>query len=137
VPVRPDGKISTPLVNDVQAAGLTTDELKNVLTKELAEFVTTPDVTVVVSEINSKRIYVVGEVVRPTTIALTQDLRVLDAIAIAGGFNSFADKDDVRILREADSEMVEYRFDLGAYLAGKAPGSNLVLRPGDTIVVPD
>jgi polysaccharide export outer membrane protein len=137
VPVRPDGKISTPLVNDVQAAGLTTDELKNVLTRELAEFVTTPDVTVVVTEINSKRIYVVGEVVRPTTIPLTQDLRVLDAIAIAGGFNSFADRDDVHILREAGSELVEYRFDLGAYLAGKAPGSNLTLRPGDTIVVPD
>lgn len=137
VPVRPDGKISAPLVDDVQAAGLTTSELKKVLTERLAEYITAPDVTVVVVEVNSKRIYVVGEVVRPTTISLTQDLRVLDAIAISGGFNAFADKDDIRILRSAENGIMEYRFNVGAYLSGKAPGSNLFLRAGDTIVVPD
>lgn len=137
VPVRPDGKISAPLVDDVQAAGLTTTELKKVLTERLSEYITAPDVTVVVTQVNSKRVYVVGEVVRPTTVQLTQDLRVLDAIAIAGGFNAFADKNDIRILRSAGNGIVEYRFSLGAYLAGKAPESNLFLRPGDTIVVPD
>lgn len=137
VPVRPDGKISVPLVPKVQAAGLTTDELKQALTEKLSEYVTAPEVTVVVTEVNSKRVYVVGEVARPTTIPLTQDLRVLDAIAIAGGFNPFADKNDIRILRHSNGDRVEYRFNMDQYLDGDAPEANLVLRPGDTIVVPD
>lgn len=138
VPVRPDGKISTPLVNDVQAAGLTANELREVLTEALTEYVTAPDVTVMVIEIRSKNVQVVGEVARPSAVPLVSDLRALDAIAIAGGFSPFADKSDIRILRpNPDGSVVEYRFDYGAFLKGKQPGANLRLQPGDTIVVPD
>jgi len=137
VPVRPDGMISVPLLNDIQAAGLTPEELKELITGQLVEYVNNPDVTVVVTQVNSKRIYVIGEVVRSGAQPLNQDMRVLDAISVAGGFVQFAQKGDIKILRRSGGEIVEYRFDYGAYLKGNAPGTNMLLRPGDTIVVPD
>jgi polysaccharide export outer membrane protein len=138
VPVRPDGRISVPLVDDVQAAGLTTDELKLVLSEKLEEFVKNPEVTVIVTSINSKRIYIMGGINNQTSFNLTQDMRVLDAIASAGGFTTFADKDDVKILRRQGGGLVEYRFDYDAFVKGDAPlESNFLLQPGDTIVVPD
>jgi polysaccharide export outer membrane protein len=138
VPVRPDGKISVPLANDVQAAGLTANELKDVLTQSLAEFVAAPDVTVMVREIRSKNVHVLGEVQRPVEIPLVVDMRALEAISIAGGFSPYADKSDVRIFRpNPDGTVVEYRFNYNAFLKGKNPESNLRLQPGDTIVVPD
>lgn len=137
VPVRPDGMISVPLLNDIQAAGLTPEELKELITGQLVEYVNNPDVTVVVTQVNSKRIYVIGAVARSGTQPLNQDMRVLDAISVAGGFIQFAQKGDIKILRRSGGEIVEYRFDYGAYLKGNAPGSNMLLRPGDTIVVPD
>jgi polysaccharide export outer membrane protein len=138
VPVRPDGRISVPLLNDVQAAGLTTHELRETIATSLAEYVTAPDVTVIVAQVNSKRVYVVGEVARPAAIPLNVDMRVLDAIVVSGGFSPYADKDDVKILRRGtDGSLTEYRFDYGAFLKGKHPESNLRLQPGDTIVVSD
>ena len=136
-PVRPDGKISVPLLDDVQAEGLTTLELKEVLTRDLSEFVANPDVTVVVEAIGSKHVFVIGEVARSGPVPLGKDVRVLDAISTAGGFGPFADKKRVRIIRRSGSGEVEYRFNYDAYVAGKAPGTNLLLVPGDTIVVPD
>ena len=137
VPVRPDGMISVPLLNDIQAAGLTPEELKELITGQLVEYVNNPDVTVVVTQVNSKRIYVIGAVARSGAQPLNQDMRVLDAISVAGGFVEFARKGDIKILRRSGGEIVEYRFDYGAYLKGNAPGTNMRLRPGDTIVVPD
>ena len=138
VPVRPDGMISVPLINDVQAEGLTPEELKEVITRELAEYVTEPNVTVVVLAMNSRFVSVVGQVGQNTRVPLTRDLRVLEAIASAGGFGPFADKSDVRIVRRnADGTESEYRFDYNAYIRGRAPGTNIVLQHGDTIVVPD
>jgi polysaccharide export outer membrane protein len=138
VPVRPDGKISVPLLNDVQAAGLTPEELKELLTKQLAEYVANPDVTVVVISVLSKRVYVLGAVIRSGPIPLTTDMRVLDAISVAGGFAPFAKKSGIRILRRSEGEIVEYRLDYGAYLDGDLPPhANMLLHPGDTIVVPD
>jgi polysaccharide export outer membrane protein len=138
VPVRPDGKISVPLVNDVQAAGLTTLELRDVLTKALTDYVTAPDVTVIVRDIRSKAVYVLGEVVRSQEVQLTSDMRALDAIAVAGGFTPFADKNDIQILRpNPDGSVTEYRFDYKSFLRGKHPEGNMRLHPGDTIVVPD
>jgi polysaccharide export outer membrane protein len=136
VPVRPDGKISVPLLDDVQAEGLTALELKEVITRDLGEYITNPDVTVVVVAVN-KRIYVLGEVMRSGPIGLDIDLRVTDAIAAAGGFGTFADKKRVKVIRRSGGGEVEYRFNYDAYVAGKAPGTNLLLVPGDTIVVPD
>lgn len=137
VPVRPDGKISVPLVDDVQAEGLTAQELKQVLSRELEEYVTNPDVTVVVSRMSSKRAYVIGEVGSSGPVPLSTDLRVLDALSLAGGFTTFADKSNVKILRQTEDGEQEYVFDYDAYVAGKAPGTNVRLEPGDTIVVPD
>jgi len=138
VPVRPDGMISVPLIDDVQAEGLMPQELKEVIARELEEFVTAPDVTIVVSQMNSRFVSVVGEVRQDTRILLTREMRVLEAIAHVGGFSTFADKSDVRIVRRRpDGAEVEYRFNYNAYIKGKAPGTNIVLRPGDTIIVPD
>ena len=138
VPVRSDGKISVPLVDDVQAEGLTPEELKEVLTEALGEFVTAPDVTVVVQQTNSHTVTVVGGVARSGQIALTRQMRVVEAIATMGGFNAFAKKDRIKIIREQpDGQTVEYVFNYGAYSAGKATESNLLLRPGDTIIVPE
>jgi polysaccharide export outer membrane protein len=138
VPVRSDGKISVPLVDDVQAEGLEAMEIKEVLTRELSEFITAPDVTVIVVEMNSRYVNVIGAVPRSGQIPIVKDLRVLEAIATMGGFALFADTRDVRIVRrQPDGSEVEYRFDYDAYIKGRAPGTNIVLRSGDTIIVPE
>jgi len=136
VPVRSDGKISFPLLDDVQAEGLMVMELKAILTRELAEYITAPDVTVIVREMNSQFVSVMGAVPKNVRIPLTRDLRVLEAIAMAGGFNTFADKKHIRIVRRGpDGEEVEFRFDYNAYIKGKAPGTNIVLQHGDMVIV--
>jgi len=137
VVVRSDGKISVPLLDDVQAEGLTAEELKEVITESLSEYVSNPDVTVMVTGMNSNSVSIMGGVARNGEFPLKKEIRVLQAIAISGGFSPWAQKDEVRILRQTDAGLVEYRFDYDAYLAGKAPGTNIVLRAGDTIVVPD
>jgi polysaccharide export outer membrane protein len=137
VPVRPDGKIGVPLLNDVQAAGLTPDELKELLTRSFAEYVQNPDVTVVVTQILSKRVHILGQVARSGAVPLTQDMRVLDAISAAGGFAPFADKDDIKILRRSEGGIVEYHFDYDAFMRGRGAEGNMLLMPGDTIVVPE
>ncbi len=137
VPVRRDGKISVPLVDDVQAEGLTPQELKEVLTEALAEYVTAPDVTVIVQQTNSHTVTVVGGVARSGQIALTRQMRVLEAIATMGGFNAWAKRDRIKIIRHRGGRPIEYRFNYGAYSAGKAPDSNILLQPGDTVVVPE
>jgi len=138
VQVRADGMISVPLIDDVRAEGLTPQELKEVITRELSEYVTAPDVTVLVQQMNSRFVSVLGEVRSPNRVPLTRDLRVLEAIALVGGFTTFADKNDVRIVRrDLDGNETEYRFDYDAYVRGRAPGSNIVLQSGDVIIVPD
>jgi polysaccharide export outer membrane protein len=138
VPVRPDGKISIPLANDVQAAGLTPIQLKDVLTQALSEYVTAPDVTVIVVQMNSRRVSVEGEVQRPGTVPLASDTRVVDALTQAGGFTPFASRKRIKILRRnADGSVSSYGFNYDAFVAGDAPGSNGLLESGDTVVVPD
>ena len=138
VQVRADGMISVPLIDDVRAEGLTPQELKEVITRQLSEYVTAPDVTVLVQQMNSRFVSVLGEVRTPNRVPLTRDLRVLEAIALVGGFTTFANKNDVRIVRrDLDGNETEYRFDYDAYVRGRAPGSNIVLQSGDVIIVPD
>ena len=138
VPVRADGMISVPLINDVQAEGLTPEELKDVIARELSEYVCEPNVTVVVIQINSRFVSVIGEVAQDTRVPLTRDLRVLEAIARRAVSARSRTRSDVRIVRRnADGTESEYRFDYGAYIRGRAPGTNIVLQHGDTIVVPD
>jgi polysaccharide export outer membrane protein len=136
VPVRPDGMISVPLLNDVQAAGATADELKTAIAGKLEEFITAPQVTVILMQ-SAKRAYVQGEVARPGPVSLATPVSVLDAITASGGFTPFADKDDIRVIRrDGNGGEVEFPFDYTAYVAGRAPGTNLILQPGDMVVVP-
>jgi polysaccharide export outer membrane protein len=138
VPVRPDGKISVPLLDDVQAEGLEPVELKEVITRELSEYVAAPHVTVIILQMNSRFVSVLGGVKGEGRVPLTRNLRVLEAIAVTGGFTTFADRDNIRIVRrQPDGGEVEYRFNYDAYRKGKAPGTNIVLMNGDTIIVPD
>lgn len=138
VPVRSDGMISVPLVDDVQAEGLTPEELKEVLTEALSEYISNPDVTVVVKEMNSNVVSIIGGgTAQSGVLGLRRETRVLEAIAAMGGFTVWAKRSKVKILRPTPDGIVEYRFNYKAFLKGKAPDSNIVLKPGDTIVVPD
>ncbi|MCZ6748697.1 MAG: polysaccharide biosynthesis/export family protein [SAR324 cluster bacterium] len=138
VPVRIDGKISLPLLDDVQAEGLTPEELKEVVTQLLGEFVSAPDVTVIVLGMNSKSVSMMGEgIVRKGPIQLRRDTTILEAIAQSGGFTVYANSKKVLVLRKTDEGLVEYRFNYDAYISGKAPDSNFLLKPGDTILVSD
>ena len=137
VPVRNDGMISVPLLDDVEAKGHTALELKEILTEALKKYVRSPDVTVIVAASGSKQVSIVGEVAQPGRISLAIDMRVLDAIAAVGGFAPFADRSAVRVLRPSGSDLAEYTFDYEAYVDGDVPEANFLLKPGDTIVVPD
>lgn len=135
--VRLDGKISFPLVDDVQAEGLTPHELKAVLTERLSEYVTAPHVSVVVREINSKLVYVIGEVAREGPIVYRSDMRLVDALAVAGGFGQFAGRNRIKLIRDQNgSGPVEFIFDYGAFVAGNNLEQNILLLPGDRIIVP-
>jgi polysaccharide export outer membrane protein len=138
VAVRPDGNISMPLIDNVHAAGLTTDELKAHIGELLAEYITAPHVTVVVQQINSKNVYLIGEVKREGTIKVLGGMRVVDALSVAGGFATFADKRRVKVIRHIDGTgQVEFNFNYVAFVDGKDLNQNILLLPGDRIVVPE
>ena len=138
VVVRPDGKISLPLLQDVQAEGLTPDQLRVVIAEALAEYIVAPQVNVAVREMRSNTASIVGGgISRSGVVPLMRNTRVLDAIATMGGFTPFAKKRDILVLRESETGQVEYRFDYDAFIDGKSPNSNMLLEPGDPIVVPD
>jgi polysaccharide export outer membrane protein len=136
VPVRPDGKISIPLLNDVQAAGLTPLQLGLLITENLRKFLTEPQVTVIVTQINSRRIYLLGEVAKPGAYSLLPNMTVLQALSSGGGFTAFAKQSKIYVLRTESGKSVKYPFDYKGVLSGKRPQDNIVLQPGDTIVVP-
>jgi polysaccharide export outer membrane protein len=137
VEVRLDGKISVPLLDDVQAAGLTPEQLKESITDRMKEFVTAPQVTVIVTRVGSKNIYVMGEVAREGPISLQPKMRVLDALAIAGGFSPFAGKNRVKIIRGSGSSPAEFTFDYDRFVDGTDVAQNILLLPGDQIIVPE
>jgi|SRR5687768_778767 polysaccharide biosynthesis/export protein len=136
VPVRPDGKISLPLVNDVTAAGLTPMELRNLLTKKIGDYVQNPDVSVVVREIHSLRVSVIGQVRTPGRYDLRGPSTVLDALALAGGFTEFASRRKITILRPAGNTTQRIRFNYDAAISQDSVASNLVIQAGDIVVVP-
>jgi polysaccharide biosynthesis/export protein len=136
VPVRPDGKISLPLVNDVQAAGLTPAQLAAQITSNLTKYMTNPQVTVIVSQINSQRIYVLGEVIRAGGYALLPDMTVLQALSDAGGFTAFANAKKIYVLRQDNGKQQKISFNYKDVISGKDPAQNIGLKAGDTIIVP-
>ena len=136
VPVRPDGMISLPLLNDVQASGLTPTQLSAALRDRMKKLVQEPQVTVIVTAINSKRIYILGEVTRPGPMQLLSDMTVLQAISTAGGLSQYANAKNIYVLRSDNGSQVRLPFKYKAVLKGKDPKQEIALRPGDTIVVP-
>ena len=134
--MRPDGKISLPLLNDLQAAGLTTMELAVSITEGLKKFINNPQVTVTLTEINSRRVYCNGEVTRPGALALLPNMTALQALSSCGGFTQFAKIKNIYILRLENGKQVQHPFNYKEVVKGKKPEDNILLQAGDVIVVP-
>jgi polysaccharide biosynthesis/export protein len=133
--VRPDGKVTLPLIGDVKATGLTPIELRETISTSLKTYITNPTVTVIVVEATAPLAYVMGEVNHPGAITLQNPLTIIQALALAGGLKDFADAKNIRVLRRTASGVQTIAFNYKEAL--KSSGDSIYLRPGDTVVVPD
>jgi len=137
VPVRSDGKISLPLVGEVTAAGETPKKLEVEIGKRLQNYISEPEVTVIVQEIKSQKVNILGQVSKPGSYPLTNTMTVLDAIALAGGFRDFAKQKGIYVLRQtADGNQVRLPFNYKEVIKGKNANQNVTLEPRDTVVIP-
>ena len=134
--VRPDGKISLPLLNDVQAAGLTPAQLRDSLVAESKKYIADPNVTVVVKQINSRRVFITGEIGKPGTYVLSGPTTVLQLIALAGGVRDYADVKKIQIIRTENGKPVSHLFNYKDVMQGKNLQQNIELKPGDTVIIP-
>lgn len=134
--VRPDGMISMPLLGDIKAEGLTPVQLSMVLAEKLRKYVNDPQVTIIVNQINSRVVYIVGEVNRAGTFPMLPNMTVLSALAGAGGFTQFAKTKNIHILRTESGVQKKFKFNYNEVIKGNRPEQNIQLKPGDTIVVP-
>ena len=135
VVVRPDGKISIPLLNDVHAAGLTPEQLNATLEKAAARFIAEPDATVIVREVRSRKVYVLGQVARPNQVPLNTDMNVLQVLTSVGGFLEYADKSNIVVIRVENGRERRFKFNYNDVVKGKNVQQNILLQPGDTVVV--
>jgi polysaccharide export outer membrane protein len=136
VVVRPDGKITLPLINDIQAAGLTPEELRQAIENAAARYIQDPNPSVVVKQINSRKVFVTGMVNKPGPYPLSGPTTVVQAIAMAGGLQEFAKKDRITILRPEGPRTRTFKFNYKDVSQGRRLEQNILLKPGDTIVVP-
>jgi polysaccharide export outer membrane protein len=136
VAVRPDGMITLPLLNDVKATGLTPEQLRDQLTKAAEKFVEVPSVTVVVKQINSRKVFVTGMVGKAGPYPLTGPTTVMQMLAMAGGVHEFADQKNITILRTENGRQIAFRFNYKDVKKRKNLKQNIELKPGDTIIVP-
>lgn len=136
IPVRMDGKISLPLIDDVQAAGFTARQLKEALTKRLREFIDNPVVSVTVIEVNSYKVYVSGQVRNPGVYRLRSETTVLQIIPMTGGFTDWANQKKILVIRKEDGKEKRITVNYKKIVKGDAPESNIILKAGDTIIVP-
>ncbi len=134
IPVRPDGKISLPLLNDVQAAGLTAMQLAGNIRDGLTKYLNNPQVTVTIAQINSRRVYVTGEAAKSGALPLLPGMTVLQALSSSGGFTQFAKEKSIYLLRNENGKQVKLPYDYKDVLKGKK--EDILLQPGDVIVVP-
>ncbi|HSK08253.1 MAG TPA: polysaccharide biosynthesis/export family protein [Vicinamibacterales bacterium] len=136
VTVRPDGMISLPLLNDVQASGLTPEQLRDKVTEAAKRFIEDPSVNIVVKEILSRRVFITGQVAKPGAYPLTSPTTVLQLIAMAGGLSEFADQNAVSIMRTQNGKPVSLPFRYKDVVKRKNLQQNIELKPGDTVIVP-
>lgn len=134
--VRPDGMITVPLLNDLPAAGLTPDQLRERIQTAASKFVEDPSVTVVVKAINSRKVFVTGQIAKPGVYPLAGPTTVMQLIAMAGGLHEFADADKILIMRTEDGKQVAKRFNYEQVRNGRNLNQNIELLPGDTVIVP-
>ena len=136
VTVRPDGTISIPLINDIQAAGLTPDQFRDKVTEAASKLVVDPNVTIVVRTINSRKVFITGQVGQPGTYPINSSLNVLQLIALAGGLGEWADGDNIVIVRTEGGRQQRLRFNYKGVVRGTHYRQNINLKPGDTVIVP-
>jgi polysaccharide export outer membrane protein len=136
IPVRSDGKISLPLVGEVQAAGLTPLMLEKDIATKLKSYIAEPEVTVMVEQVNSQKFNILGQVAKPGTYVIANSPTVLDAIALAGGFRDFAKRKSIYVLRHGATGDTRLPFNYKDVSQGKNMAQNIKLQPGDTIIVP-
>jgi polysaccharide export outer membrane protein len=135
VVVRPDGKISVPMLNDIPAAGLTPEQLAEAIQKAASKYIRDAAATVIVREIRSRKVFVIGEVTEPGTLQLGNQMRVLQALAEAGGLLEHANKSDIAIVRSVNGREERFKFNYKDVVAGKKTEQNILLQPGDTVIV--
>ena len=136
VPVRPDGMISLPLLHDIKVAGLTARELRDLLVQKLGDYMPTPEVAVIVTEVRSYKVSVIGEVARPARYELKSWATVLDVLALAGGLNEYAARHRIVVLRPDGSGMKRIPFNYNKVISGKDDHENFYLKQGDIVLVP-
>lgn len=136
VAVRPDGRISLPLLNDIEAAGLTPEQLRLRVTGAAAKLLEEPNVTVIVKQINSRKVYITGQVNRPGPYPLTGPTTVVQLIAMAGGVHEYADDENITIMRTEHGKQISFRFNYDEVKKRRRLEQNIPLKPGDTVIVP-
>lgn len=134
--VKPDGGISFPLVGEIQASGLTTEQLRQVLVKKLKRYIPNPIVTVSVIQSVSNKVYVIGKVARPGEFIATGYMDVLQALTLAGGVTPYADSDEIKVIRRTKQGTKVFQFDYDEVISGERLDMNIILKAGDTVVVP-
>jgi polysaccharide export outer membrane protein len=134
--VRPDGQISIPLLNDLQAAGLTPDQLRATIEKAASKYVAEPNATVIVKAINSRKVHILGNVIKAGTYPLAGDTTVLQLIAQAGGLQEWADSKRITVMRKEDGKDTVLSFNYKDVVKQKNLQQNVLLKPGDTVIVP-
>jgi polysaccharide export outer membrane protein len=136
VVVRPDGKISLPLLNDIDAAGFTPEQLNARLAAAAGKYIQDPTATVVVKEIHSRKVYITGNVAKPASYSLSGDMTVLQLIALAGGLAEYADAKSITIMRTENGRAESFKFNYKDVIKQKNVQQNILLKPGDTVIVP-
>lgn len=136
VVVRPDGHITLPLLNDLKASGLTPEQLRVRVIEEARQYIEEPNATVIVKEVNSRKVFITGEIQKPGAYALTGSTTVLQLIATAGGLTEYANSKNILIMRMVNGQQATYRFNYREILGRRNFHQNIELKPGDTIIVP-